>query len=168
MWTRDGRIMYSTDPAIRGGRFDIDQALVRAFAGTAASEFGTQEGSEAGGDTLPARFLEINVPIRGQSDGNPIGVFEVYMDAAPIETAVEKAKTTDVSKVTDAMIGIGKFVLHPDDAEVLAVPIWWVYAASLLLITAAVLALRYPLNHEKHRLIVKELVAKKKQEEERE
>lgn len=38
--------------------------------------------------------------------------------------------------VSDAMIGIGKFVLAPENAEALAVPIWWVYAASLLLITA--------------------------------
>ena len=38
--------------------------------------------------------------------------------------------------VSDAMIGIGRFVLAPEDAEVLAVPIWWAYAASLLLITA--------------------------------
>lgn len=35
--------------------------------------------------------------------------------------------------VSDAMIGIGRFVLGN---EALAVPIWWVYAASLLLITA--------------------------------
>ncbi len=35
--------------------------------------------------------------------------------------------------VSDAMIGIGKFVL---DSEALAVPIWWAYATSLLLITA--------------------------------
>jgi uncharacterized membrane protein YhhN len=35
--------------------------------------------------------------------------------------------------VSDAMIGIGKFVLS---SEALAVPIWWAYAASLLLITA--------------------------------
>lgn len=38
--------------------------------------------------------------------------------------------------VSDAMIGIGKFVLAPEDTETLAVPIWWAYAASLLLITA--------------------------------
>ncbi|MBX7454540.1 lysoplasmalogenase [Mycolicibacterium sp. 3033] len=38
--------------------------------------------------------------------------------------------------VSDAMIGIGRFVLGD---ETLAVPIWWVYAASLLLITAGVL-----------------------------
>lgn len=35
--------------------------------------------------------------------------------------------------VSDAMIGIGRFVLG---TEALAVPIWWAYAASLLLITA--------------------------------
>ena len=35
--------------------------------------------------------------------------------------------------VSDAMIGIDAFVL---DSEALAVPIWWVYATSLLLITA--------------------------------
>lgn len=35
--------------------------------------------------------------------------------------------------VSDAMIGIGRFVLR---SEALAVPIWWAYATSLLLITA--------------------------------
>ncbi|SEH81880.1 Uncharacterized membrane protein YhhN [Mycolicibacterium rutilum] len=35
--------------------------------------------------------------------------------------------------VSDAMIGISKFVLG---SEALAVPIWWAYAASLILITA--------------------------------
>lgn len=38
--------------------------------------------------------------------------------------------------VSDAMIGIGRFVL---DSEALAVPIWWAYATSLLLITAGFL-----------------------------
>jgi uncharacterized membrane protein YhhN len=35
--------------------------------------------------------------------------------------------------VSDAMIGIGRFVLG---SEALAVPIWWAYATSLMLITA--------------------------------
>lgn len=38
--------------------------------------------------------------------------------------------------VSDAMIGINVFVL---ESETLAVPIWWVYSASLLLITAGFL-----------------------------
>lgn len=37
---------------------------------------------------------------------------------------------------SDGMIGIGRFVLR---SEALAVPIWWAYAASLLLITAGFL-----------------------------
>lgn len=41
--------------------------------------------------------------------------------------------------VSDAMIGISKFALAPENTEALAVPIWWVYAASLLLITAGLL-----------------------------
>jgi uncharacterized membrane protein YhhN len=35
--------------------------------------------------------------------------------------------------VSDGMIGISKFILGD---ETLAVPIWWAYATSLLLITA--------------------------------
>jgi uncharacterized membrane protein YhhN len=38
--------------------------------------------------------------------------------------------------VSDGMIGIGKFVLAPTNTEALAVPIWWAYATSLVLITA--------------------------------
>lgn len=47
--------------------------------------------------------------------------------------------------VSDAMIGIGRFVL---DSEALAVPIWWVYAASLLLITAGLFFGRTVNRHE--------------------
>ncbi|MFG1933605.1 lysoplasmalogenase [Mycobacterium sp. NPDC048908] len=38
--------------------------------------------------------------------------------------------------VSDGMIGIGKFVLAPTNTEALAVPIWWAYAASIVLISA--------------------------------
>jgi uncharacterized membrane protein YhhN len=38
--------------------------------------------------------------------------------------------------VSDGMIGISKFVLASTSTESLAVPIWWAYATSLLLITA--------------------------------
>jgi uncharacterized membrane protein YhhN len=38
--------------------------------------------------------------------------------------------------VSDGMIGIGRFVLAPLNAEALAVPIWWAYAVSQILITA--------------------------------
>jgi uncharacterized membrane protein YhhN len=43
--------------------------------------------------------------------------------------------------VSDGMIGIGKFVLG---SEALAVPIWWAYATSILLISAGLLFGRAP------------------------
>ena len=92
VWTRDGRILYSTEPELRNERFDIDDDLARAFGGTTSTSFESAEehGSDASG--LPDRFLEIYVPIRGQADGSPIGVFEVYIDAGPIEAAVSKIR----------------------------------------------------------------------------
>ena len=87
VWTRDGRILYSTEPSLRGVRLDIDHDLAEAFAGGSVTEFGVP-GDTAHDAELPPRYLEINVPIRGGADANPIGVFEVYLDARPIEQRV--------------------------------------------------------------------------------
>lgn len=48
--------------------------------------------------------------------------------------------------VSDAMIGIGRFVLAPTGTEALAVPIWWMYGASLVLITAGFFFGRTPVR----------------------
>ncbi|MET0475346.1 MAG: lysoplasmalogenase [Mycobacterium sp.] len=59
--------------------------------------------------------------------------------------------------VSDAMIGIGKFVLPAgaglpatSGSEALAVPIWWAYATSLLLITAGLFFGRGSANVSEH------------------
>jgi diguanylate cyclase (GGDEF)-like protein/PAS domain S-box-containing protein len=90
VWSRDGRVVYSDAAELRGRRFTIEHDLAEAFSGQTVAEFG-EEGhdGEAG---LPARFLEIYVPIRGSADANPIGVYEVYLDAAPIESIVERSR----------------------------------------------------------------------------
>jgi diguanylate cyclase (GGDEF)-like protein len=92
VWSRDGRAVYSSDPALRGERFSIGDHLAEAFANQSVAEFGTEAQDEAGlhpGATdLPVPFLELYVPIRGSVDGSPIGVFEVYQDARPIELLV--------------------------------------------------------------------------------
>jgi len=87
VWTRDGRILYSTDPTLRGHRLDIDHSLSLAFGGESIGEFGSSP--EPADELIPERFLEIFVPIRGSSDANPIGVFEVTVDARPIEQRVD-------------------------------------------------------------------------------
>jgi diguanylate cyclase (GGDEF)-like protein len=92
IWSRDGRAVYSSDPALRNERFSIGDHLAAAFAGSSVAEYGTVADDEAsmlaGATPLPVPFLELYVPIRGSVDGTPIGVYEVYQDARPIELLV--------------------------------------------------------------------------------
>ncbi|MEK6191868.1 MAG: hypothetical protein AABM41_06040 [Chloroflexota bacterium] len=96
VWSRDGRAVYSSDPALRGLRFSIGDHLAAAFAGSSVSEYGTEAGDEAaaveGAAPLPVPFLELYVPIRGAVDGDAIGVYEVYQDAGPIEMLVSQTR----------------------------------------------------------------------------
>jgi len=107
IWTRDGRVMYSTEATLRGVRLDIDDEVSQALAGLPIAEFGSDPRSSEAAAPLPERYLEIHVPIRGTADGNPIGVFEVYLDARPIE---ERVATTrgDVFLIT---LGTGGVLL---------------------------------------------------------
>ena len=103
IWSRDGSIVYSSEPGVRGQRFSIGSAVARAFAGETVSDYEARdEGTgRVGGVVLPERFLQVYVPIRGAVDGNPFAVYEVYQDAAPIEDQVEGTRR-DVFLVTMA------------------------------------------------------------------
>jgi diguanylate cyclase (GGDEF)-like protein/putative nucleotidyltransferase with HDIG domain len=96
VWSSDGRAVYSSDPALRGRHFAIGDHLVTAFANQSVAEYGTEAEDEAdgvsGAAALPVPFLELYVPIRGTVDGNPIGVYEVYQDAGPIEDLVRETR----------------------------------------------------------------------------
>jgi diguanylate cyclase (GGDEF)-like protein/PAS domain S-box-containing protein len=89
VWSRDGRAVYSSVPAMRGHRMSIDHALAVAFAGdSVAVEAPVRDADESSVDDL-----RILVPIRGAVDGNPIGVYEVLQDGRPIATRVEDTRT---------------------------------------------------------------------------
>ena len=98
VWTKDGRAIYSTDASLHGERLGIGHELAEAFLGESNAGFGTRS-DELGSAQLPARYLEIYVPIRGTTDANPIGVFEVSLDARPIEERVD-ATRRDVFVIT--------------------------------------------------------------------
>jgi len=92
VFTRDGRILHSTVASLTGLRVDIDEELTTAFGGSTVAEFGTNDELKQASAQLPERFLEIYVPIRGTSDGHAIGVFEVYIDAGPIDQRVANSR----------------------------------------------------------------------------
>ena len=116
IWSRDGRAMYSTDDALRGARLGIDHELAEALAGDTHAEFGSPSDSTADVG-LPDRYLEIYTPIRGDSDGNPIGVFEVYLDAAPIE-----------SRVADTRMGV--LLISLAAGAILLTVLWLAFAGT--------------------------------------
>jgi diguanylate cyclase (GGDEF)-like protein/PAS domain S-box-containing protein len=93
IWSRDGRIVYSTAPELRDRRFSIDDLVATAFAGTSASSYTAEDaGDESDGTAASGQTLDIYVPIRGLVDGDPIGVYVVEQDARPIEDRVDTTR----------------------------------------------------------------------------
>jgi diguanylate cyclase (GGDEF)-like protein/PAS domain S-box-containing protein len=101
IWSRDGRIVYSSAPELRGRRFSIGPLLGSAYAGEGVARYvdAGEGGAPApvgpppnGDPSATRRFLELFVPIRGNVDGNPIGVYDVYQDAERIESRIDATR----------------------------------------------------------------------------
>jgi hypothetical protein len=94
IWSRDGRVVYSTEPDVHGRRFSIDDLVATAFSGTSASAYSVPgQHVDHRGTFADARdMLDIYVPIRGAVDGNPIGVYMVAQDARSITERVETTR----------------------------------------------------------------------------
>ncbi|HUG29096.1 MAG TPA: EAL domain-containing protein [Candidatus Limnocylindria bacterium] len=115
IWSRDGRIVYSNVPYLRGNRYSIGPLLANAFAGDGVARYADTTtgggadaangagagaplaGGEGAGAPLAgvhAGYLELFVPIRGSVDGNPIGVYHVFQDSRLIEERIEDTRTS--------------------------------------------------------------------------
>ena len=100
VWSRDGRIVYSSVAEFRGRRFSIGDELAEAYSGdgvaryvdSVSEEDSTGDAADEAMLALPGRYLELYVPIRGVVDGNPIGVYEVYQDARLIEQRIDATR----------------------------------------------------------------------------
>jgi diguanylate cyclase (GGDEF)-like protein/PAS domain S-box-containing protein len=125
VWSRDGRAVYSTDPEVRGRRYSVDESLAAAFGGASVAEYETEAGAGhgAGDDLLPQHLLEIYVPIRGDVDGSPIGVYELYQDAGPIEEQVDATRRE-------------VFLISLAAATVLAAIVWIAFAGAARMLEA--------------------------------
>lgn len=113
IWSRDGRVVYSSVPDLRDHRFSIGPLLANAFAGDGVARYasGTDVGETSGS------YLELFVPIRGMVDGNPIGVYHVIQDARAIET-----------QIADTQSAV--FVVAIVASTILAVLIWLAFGGA--------------------------------------
>ena len=125
IWSRDGRIVYSSDAELRGRRYSIGPLIANAYAGDGAAHYvgadATADGEGIGpGADLPAlsgNYLELFVPIRGAVDGNPIGVYDVYQDARLIEQRIDASRS-------------GVFIVAVVASSMLIVLIWLAFGGA--------------------------------------
>ena len=136
IWSRDGRVVYSTDPELRGRRFSIGEGLASAFAGVSAASYEAGESEHEPDQAPPSGLtLEVYVPIRGAIDGDPFGVYEVYQAGKPIEDRVNVARR-DV------------FLVALVAASVLLSLLWLAFAGSARLLGRQNRLLRERAAHE--------------------
>ena len=84
--TRDGRALDGEEFA--GRRVSIDAHLAQAFAAMTHRGRGGRD-RPAARPPPPKFYVELFVPIHGTTNGSPIGEFDVYVNARPIDDAVE-------------------------------------------------------------------------------
>ena len=86
IWSRGAKLIFSTDSSDRVGTYFEDHAaLDRALAGKVSREIATSSNSENTNQyAREGAVMEIYSPVRGSSDGLPLGVFEIYQSYSPV------------------------------------------------------------------------------------
>ena len=103
VWTPDGTVVASDLPALRGRKFEPDDDLAEVMEGEVVTGFTDADDEENVFEHgLADRFLEMYLPIRVAGKANPIGVYEIYQDAGPIEAQIDQTRR-DVLVIVGAM-----------------------------------------------------------------
>src|SRR4051812_3588587 len=104
VWSPTGQVIYSDLPALRGRQFPLADDLEEALDGEPSAEFSKGEDEENVFEHgIADDLLSIYLPIHGTSD-EPVGVYEVYEDAAPILSEIGATRT-------DVLIIVGGYGL---------------------------------------------------------
>jgi signal transduction histidine kinase len=92
IWNASGTIVYSTDPAVIGRQFPVDNELADSLRGEITKEITTLKRDEHRRErALYGRLMEIYVPIRvGGRD--IVGAYEVYLDVNRLRPMIAAAQ----------------------------------------------------------------------------
>ena len=94
VWGPDGRILYSTNPALNGASFDLTPALGRAFAGEISTELSRLGEPENIYERQRwERLIETYAPVRASGSGAILAVSEFYQLPDELEAAIGAART---------------------------------------------------------------------------
>jgi diguanylate cyclase (GGDEF)-like protein len=105
VWTPDGTIVYSDEPALVGRSFPITEDLGQALQGRASAEVSELEQAEAT-EGRHGRLLEVYVPLRFEPAGPPAGAFEIYLPYGPVQRSIAEG-----TRRISLFLGVGLLVL---------------------------------------------------------
>ncbi|HEY7969017.1 MAG TPA: EAL domain-containing protein, partial [Candidatus Limnocylindrales bacterium] len=103
IWRADGTVVASDLPVLRGRHFVPDDDLAQVMEGRVITGFSDGSADENLFERgLADEFLEMYLPIRTPQASAPIGVYEIYQDAAPILRQIDQTRR-DVLLIVGAM-----------------------------------------------------------------
>src|SRR3954469_492939 len=103
VWAEDGTVVASDLPALLGRKFEPDGDLAEVMDGEVITDFTDANDEENVFEHgLADRFLEMYLPIRLPGQPEPVGIYEIYQDAAPIESQIDQTRR-DVLLIVGAM-----------------------------------------------------------------
>jgi len=89
IWARDGTVLFSDLPKLRGQKFEADGDIARAFGGNIVHGLSNGTAAENVFETgLASRFLEVYMPVRSTATGSVVAAYEIYQDAGFIDASI--------------------------------------------------------------------------------
>lgn len=89
VWSLDGTVIYSADPALIGRNFPISDALQQSLEGTVTAHLSNLDNAENVRERVQAdRLLEIYSPIRSDGTGEVIASVEYYQRVDDLERTI--------------------------------------------------------------------------------
>jgi diguanylate cyclase (GGDEF)-like protein/PAS domain S-box-containing protein len=109
VWSRDGKVLFSDLPALRGVTFEVGADLAEALDGQPHADISHATAVENRFEKgLASSLLEIYLPI-GHGSDEPVGAYEIYQDARPLEKLLART-SRDVFLIVGG-IGLALLVL---------------------------------------------------------
>ncbi|MBV9595304.1 MAG: sensor histidine kinase [Chloroflexi bacterium] len=110
IWSRDGRILYSTDPALVGQQFPVDDFLQQAINGQVSADISNLDAPENRDERQHfSRLVEVYAPVRQNSDGRVIAINEFYLLPDALDQEIRDAQLSSWAVV--AGIGLVTYLL---------------------------------------------------------
>lgn len=93
VWARDGRVLYSTTPALIGRKFEVSAALASAFAGKVHSKISDLSDPDNQGERERwSRLIETYAPLYDEKTGSIVAVAEFYQTTDDLEQELHVAR----------------------------------------------------------------------------